>query len=735
MSAQELLYIEMDCPKCPLNFGVSPCSATGVKCKNTPATCKDLTNYAQGETQTVRWVKAADFVPVEPYAVPNLNSVAVSSQRINPGENLGKRERITATFFNHAHNDVDLDPYVATRSYNPYEQGSYWGKFAAMYPNVQGYPVRIIRGNTDQSIQNMQVSHYVADVGKIAGDNKGYSIAAKDILDFSEGNKTLCPTPSLGLIANDITESASAVTLEPAGVGAGYPLSFDASIGDECMVCTRSGDVVTFTQRGAYNTVASAHDDGDTLQVMESFVSQNASQILERLLSFTETPAEYYDAASWSAQVALVSSPSLTARIAEPTPVFELIQDLMKDLALDIHTDVVTKKIVMRFLINLVPTALLTDDNINSPSSNFYEDKRVDLVFLSFGRKNPLLKMDEPRNYPVTLIRQTVNPVSLLMGNPAAITRHRSRWISSFLRPLASQTAKFLIDRYERAPRGLSCVMKNSMAPSLAQVVNVKTSVFENEFGENPTIPMQVVSVSTGQGNSKLELEEFSAGGFDPSNLDIVISLSESLLDLGIYDTLRDLYNAVYPSAIPAGASVTFEADPNVVYGGVKRAGYPFAVVMGEWPETADGLVIKILGLTIVGFGGNAYDDRPGLYTGGNAFYTRAPVELVDCLIGGGGGGGGFYNYTGPAGPSSGVVLFGGGGAGEAIGIGHENGTLTAGGNGNAGFGFSGGAGGSLGQPGEAALGGSQGGLAGLAIDGLSFVTISGTTTIFGATI
>jgi len=724
--SQELLYVEVDCPKCPHSFGVSPCTATGTKCKNTPATCKDLANFGTGEIQTVRWAAPTSYLPLIPYCVPNIVSVSTSSQRINPGENLGKRERVSCTFSNHPHNDLDLDPYVDERDYNPFEQGTYWGKFAAMYPNLQGYPARVIRGDITQDFDDMERSHYICDKGEIAGDKKGYSLSLKDALDFAEGNKTLCPPPSNGLLSTAITSTTTSVTLTPTGVGAEYPTSFDASIGDESVVCTRVGDVVTFTQRGAFFSAASDHDEGDTLQIYESFISQNVSQIMTRLLDYTGTPVEYYNQAQWDQQVAIVNSPNLTARIAEPTEVFKLIQELMTDMALDVHTDVVAKKIDMKFLINQTPVMTLTDDVIDQPRAKFHDDKRVDLFFMSFGRRNPLEKMDVIKNYPTTIVRQSTNPFSILNGNPAAIRRHQSRWIPSTLRTQASKTAEFIVGRYEIAPRGLSCVIKKDYAPSLGQVVNLRTSVFEDEFGNNPTIPMQVVSLSKAQVNYNMELEEFRTATLTPGSGDIIVSLTDNLLNIGGFATLRDLYDSIYPSAIPADAVIRFESDPDVVFGSSSTSN--FAVLFGDWPEiAADNVTVQIIGLTIAGCGGDgAFGDGED---GGGGFYTRYPVELIDCIVGGGGGGGGGIIST--------LTKLGGGGAGYLAGSGYVNGTLMIGGAGDtsedATVGSSG-AGGGLGEPGNPSATGSAGGDAGVAIDGVSYVTLT-TTTVYGAQI
>lgn len=709
----DLIYVELDCPRCENTYGVAPCTASGAlgsECKNTPATCQDFPNYSADTPQTIRWVSPTDYVFKEVYAVPNLSDVNTNSQRINPGENLGKRERVTATFKNHKHNDSDLDPYVDNRLYNPYLQGTYWGKFAAIYPNIQGFPLRVLRGNTGLSYSEFEKSHYIADSGQLSGDNTGYTIVAKDVLDFAEGNKTLCPTPSQGLLSAGISASSTSVTLEPVGIGSQYPASFDASIGEEAVICTRSGDVVTFTQRGAYNTVATTHDEGDTLQVMESFVSQNVSQILERLLEYTDTPIDYYNQSQWDAEVVKVSSPNLTCRIAEPTPVFELIQDLMRDMALDIHTDVVSKKVVMRFLTKELITKEITDETIvGTPQAKFYPDKRVDLFFISFGRRNPLEKMDVTKNYPTTLIRPSQNPVNLLTGNPAAIRRHYSRWIPSTLRTQASKTAEFIVGRYEIAPRGLMCGMKYDMAPSIGEVVNVTTRVFEDYLGVTPTIPMQVVSLSKDQGNYKLELEEFNAANLAPETTDIIVSLTDTLVNLGGFSTLRDIYDSVY-SSLPAGSNVRFEADDGVVFGSTTT---DFAVRVGEWPEiVTDGVTLQIVNLFIAGKGGIGGITGGG--AGGKAFYTRYDVELIDCTIGGGGGGGG------GGGPP---YYYGGNGAGYTRGSGA---TLTLGGTGY-------GNGGNLGAAGQTTSFGS-GGAAGVAIDGVSYCTLT-TTTVYGSQI
>lgn len=127
---------------------------------------------------------------------------------------------------------------------------------------------------------------------------------------------------------------------------------------------------------------------------------------------------------------------------------------------------------------------------------------------------------------------------------------------------------------------------------------------------------------------------------------------------------------------------------------------------------------------------------------GGIALYTRFPIEIINHgVIGGGGGAGGYaavYKDTG-----YGYLAGGGGGAGKVEGIGGyaygpdyydsgDNGTLENGGAGGVAAFVLGGAGGDLGEDGEDGTVGvvnEEGGEAGLAIDGASYVTIDSSST------
>ena len=134
-------YCELDVNRCSLTYGSAPCTASvGVtgdfKCYNSPRTCQDPSNYDGSETKTIRWVMPTGGNGSPEDAIPSITGISRRPQRIMPGESLGVRESVTVTFGNHRHNDVGFDDYLSDRTGNPYEKGTFWGKFLARYGSL-----------------------------------------------------------------------------------------------------------------------------------------------------------------------------------------------------------------------------------------------------------------------------------------------------------------------------------------------------------------------------------------------------------------------------------------------------------------------------------------------------------------------------------------------------------------------------------------------------------------------
>jgi hypothetical protein len=187
-----------------------------------------------------------------------------------------------------------------------------------------------------------------------------------------------------------------------------------------------------------------------------------------------------------------------------------------------------------------------------------------------------------------------------------------------------------------------------------------------------------------------------------------VININEDTYNIN----LRSVHDSIYSPA-ESGDSITVIIAPGIIVGSVSTSLPAFDV--GNWPS---GITIKIQGGRIQGKGGDG--GFGSSYTaptpGGPALYTRYPVEIIGPAQIWSGGGGGFgidVEF-----PSSVVQFYGGGGAGKDPGFPYA--TTEAGG-----------------IPPEYADGGGGpgedgGAPAGAAIDGESYVTITGAPDVRG---
>lgn len=137
--------VEIDVRRCSLTYGSSPCTAalgvTGqTKCFNTDGTCQDIDNFAP-VVQTLRYSQqpALDHIP----SVAGYDYLPAV---INPGVDMGVRSKISVTFTDHPHHDLDLDPYIEDRGGirwtardNPYAQEGLGHTLSALHRGVNAW--------------------------------------------------------------------------------------------------------------------------------------------------------------------------------------------------------------------------------------------------------------------------------------------------------------------------------------------------------------------------------------------------------------------------------------------------------------------------------------------------------------------------------------------------------------------------------------------------------------------
>lgn len=207
-------------------------SLGAIKCFNSRATCQSKSTFTNVPV-TLRWAIDCDYLPPDIDAIPSMDSYSFTPAVISLGGDLGQRASVSVTFHEHRWPDTGpgFDPYVATRGYDPFKQGTFWAKFRARQTFLQGRPLRLISGELGQALGDMETRNYTIDSFTGPTPDGQYTIVAKDILKLADGDQSQAPALSNGFLVADITDTVTTFTLSPTGVGAEYPASGFAAIG------------------------------------------------------------------------------------------------------------------------------------------------------------------------------------------------------------------------------------------------------------------------------------------------------------------------------------------------------------------------------------------------------------------------------------------------------------------------------------------------------------------------
>ena len=813
-------YIEIDVPICSRLFSVSPCTAAyhadslvgalsvddegtdfgatiddegttltaesddegfllgGGECYNSLATCQATAAYG-ATIATIRfgYPDADDQSGID--YIPSLTSVSFKPQKVSLGENLGTRASLSGSFIDHPHAETFPagDQYWKSRGYDPFTKGSFWGKFRARFPYMQGVEIRMVTGEEGQSIAEMESRTFIVE--KITGpslDGK-VTITAKDILKMLDEEKAQCPVISTGRLAGDITISATTCTLSPTGIGdTEYPASGHVTIGGkEICSFTSSSDTLTIT-RAQFGTEAEAHDQSDLVQLCyEVFDSGGngldpADILYDWFVNYSAISEDWITLSDWQAKTDQYIGRLYYGLIAEPTAVRKLANELIKQTGLIVYTDDVNKQIRLDVVRELTDAVDTIDEDVwmkDSFDVTDQPDERLSQVWVYYGMRNPLDSVDEATNYYAAVA--AVDPdIESANNNTPAISKIFSRFIPKNNRPAASDLAYRILARFRTPPRAFEFDVwrRGDISVSLAQRFNLTAWPLQLPSGEQTSVSVQITELNPGDAAITAKAQEISWYTYaDLPDQGLLVVIDSDSVDINF----RDEYDKSY-QAPSAGETVTCLIESGIVVGQSSTSGYSFTV--GTWPA---GVTLKIINNGYIigkggsgGAGGGTNNTGVGESgsAGGNAFYTTTAVSVENnglIASGGGGGGGG-----GAVGDSKNWGGGGGGGgqgradsAGGAGGLGNPSslsyhngqagvagtnlsagagspgatdvfGTGGTGGNGGA-FGQSGSAG-STGTGGGTHFAGGAGGAAGIAVNGYSLLTLTGTGTITGST-
>ncbi|QUS40570.1 hypothetical protein RPMA_18300 [Tardiphaga alba] len=589
MTNKSLTFIEISVPVCTRTYGVAPCiasiPATGaIKCFNCRATCQDRPHLNEADV-TLRFAKPTEYRPDDIDIVSaSISEVSFTPSTISLGENLGTRATLQVTFLDHPHSDAGegFDKYLADRDYDPYRQGTFWGKFRARFPYLRGRSITWYTGLLGQSLDQMEARRFVIDSFDGPTPDGKFSLIAKDILKLAAGDRSQAPVMNSGFLVGDVTNVATSLSLSPSGIGnEEYPASGYATIGGKEVVSfTRVNDVVTIT-RAQYNTLAVAHKAQDRFQVALRYDAEDPADIVADLITeYTDIDAGYIPLAEWQAETEAYNGRVYTALICEPTSVETLLSELVQQACLCLWWDDRALKIKLQVLRSvLTDVARFTSDNTLENTLKIKEqpEKRLSQVWVYFGQVNPLKNLTETENYRSTAI--VIDQAAEDDYGAPVIKKIFSRWIPQFGRTVADRLSSIQLGRYRDAPRRSNFDLMRYAGTDVQQGGGYRVAAhsLQDATGAAVDIPVQVTRVEPAPDRFKVEAEEalFNVPEEDLDNRLVLIDADNLNVNM------RAAHDSIYP-APESGNVITLRINEGVVLGSAGPAMY--ALVIGSWP-------------------------------------------------------------------------------------------------------------------------------------------------------
>ena len=629
--------------------------------------------------------------------------------------------------------------YEIRDAFDPYTRGTFWGKFLARNPFYANYRARVRRGFMGDALEDMNVRSYIVD--RITGPKNGrVSMAIKDLFSLIEARKAVAPVASQGELFAGISISDTTATLSPAGIGdLEYPASGHVAIQSEAIFFTRIADALTFldgsppvSSRGSLNTEAEAHDAEDLVQLVLSFESELAHDIIYTLLTeYAEIPAANIDKDEWDILASAAGMDDLyTARIVEPTPVKDLIGELIEQAGCTVWHDPATDMIRFQPLRPQGGVKTVTDREWivkGSLDLKRQDNKRVSRTAVYFAQDNPTLRLDDRKNYRQRVITPDLEAESPTQYGVPAIKEIFSRWIPQFSSGLAGNVGARINALFRDPPHEASFRLFRDRDGQLQLAEPFNLLTFEGQDDTGAETPILMSPVQIAREENELAVKAQGVKFFtDPDEVAGVREITLNSTDMRNLN-LRTLHDSIF--AAPTGDEViTFTLPSGFTVGSTSTGSA--SIRTGSWPTMTTAPTLVISG-RCQGKGGNGGVAHSAGLVGGTALLVEIAFNITgagEIWSGGGGGGGGSHEF--------GVAGGGGGGAGTNPGLGGtgptaepsgEQGTSETGGSGGDGLG-DGGVGGGPGLAGAAGTGdtgpgGGPGGPAGAAINGVSLAT------------
>tara|TARA_R110002020_G_scaffold451901_1_gene666112 strand:- start:3951 stop:5813 length:1863 start_codon:yes stop_codon:yes gene_type:complete len=513
--------VELDLDFCTRTYGIAPCTAalgvTGdVKCFKTRASCQDPQNYSTSaktyrfslQSAEVLAPPSGSLTPEDYIAYPTLQAVSVSPAVVDL-TSMGIRGSINVTIQDEPDNDLQTDPYLDTRTYDAYEQGTFWGKLLARNPFYNGRVLRYKVGFKDGDDWKFQTREYFID--KISGPdaNGKVTIVAKDVLKLADDNRSQAPIANTGELLADINTTDLAATLTPAGIGdAEYSASGTVRIGDETMTFTRVADALTFTARATDGTTVDDHTATDGIQECLRFTDARVDDITFSLLNtYANIDASQLDTVGWAAEVDEWLQANLyTTLITEPTGVNQLITELIAQGLFYIWYDDIEKTVQMKAI---APTrdavkTITDDDNIlgNTMKVTDKEEARLSQVWIVYDILDPTGDKDKLKNYGKYIINRNPDAEGDDQYGDKRVKQIFSRWMTVNDSGIALAVGARLLAKFLVTPKKIEFDLDASdQSLWIGDEVNILTDSLQNFEGASELRAAEILSVKPKNGS------------------------------------------------------------------------------------------------------------------------------------------------------------------------------------------------------------------------------------------
>lgn len=599
--------LEIDVDLCGVaGYGVSPCTASGgPPCLHGLGTCQDLPNFDSdgmggklGTVATWRFASRGTWSPESGIdAYPLLESISYTPASIELSEGLGSRATLTAEMGDAEFADTGPlgDPYLDERDYT-YPPGTFWTRWPARNPYLQGRTARWRQGLLGQSLEEFETRHFIVERFEPPGLNSRARFIFRDALQALFDDRSQCPPPTPGRLSAGLSDSATSATLVPSGVGDLYYSSAGSwiAIGSEIIGFSRSGDNLTLS-RHLWGTTPQAHDAGAQVQqCADDFIAVRPDEAAAILATkYASVPLAQIPAQAWEDEIdAHYGGGLLTTLVAKPTATRSLFKELAREVGLSIWQDDRTGLVQLQVIRTIDTDAVTFDARFAPGESNVVVgsftvtpgEKRISQALCYYGQVNPLDGVDRG-NLPVFAASVAAED-EILEGVPA-LDETFSRWITSGGASAAQAVCDRRLARFVKAPRTFTFNLPRwgSFRPVLGQGCNVLADCLRDAFGAHVAVPGQIVRVNPNALNGaefEITVQEVRMDArFAPAALLKSVTISAAEYNVNF----KTKYETQYVPAV-AGDEVYLIVNEAVVTGSTSTS--VAGITIGDWPTQAE---------------------------------------------------------------------------------------------------------------------------------------------------